>query len=105
MEGESRLAPGRWVRVHRSELAPSERAGAIPADTASLPFETWTNGWLVEEAALGERTRIRTMTGRIVEGDLVEANPGYTHTFGSPPQALQRAGERAQALLVREVRP
>jgi 2-amino-4-ketopentanoate thiolase alpha subunit len=99
MESGSRLPPGRWVRVHRFELAASERAGGIPADTASLPFETWVNGWLAEEAALGERARIRTPTGRLVEGELVEIDPGYTHSFGSPPPALQRAGDRARELL------
>lgn len=100
----SRLAADRWVRIHRLELAPSERAGALPADTAALPFETWINGWLVEAAALGERARIRTPTGRIVEGVLVEADPGYSHSFGFPPPALQRAGERARAALSREAR-
>ncbi len=99
MESGSRLPPWTWVRVHRFELAASERAGGIPSDTASLPFETWVNGWLVEEATLGERACIRTPTGRLVEGELVEIDPGYTHSFGSPPAALQRAGDRARVVL------
>jgi hypothetical protein len=91
--------PGTWVRIHRVELAPSERPPGLPEDTAAVPFESWTNGWLAEEATVGSRTRIRTPAGRIVEGELVEVGPGYHHSFGSPPAALQRAGERARRRL------
>jgi len=100
MSGKPAIVPrGRWARIHRLELAPSERAPGIPADTAAVPFETWINGWLVEDAALGERSQVRTPTGRIVEGVLVEADPGYQHSFGSPPPPLQHAGGRAFELL------
>jgi hypothetical protein len=100
MSGKPAIVPrGRWARVHRLELAPSERPAGIPADTAAVPFETWINGWLVEDAAIGQRARLRTQTGRIVEGVLVEIDPGYHHSFGSPPAALQRAGGRAFELL------
>jgi len=81
------------------DLAPGERARGIPADTAAVPFESWINGWLVDDAAVGDRCLLRTPTGRIVEGELVEVDPGYDHTFGSPPAALQRAGTRAFELL------
>jgi hypothetical protein len=88
-----------WVRIHRVELAPSERAPGLPDDTAGVPFESWINGWLVEDAAIGSRTSIRTATGRIVEGELVEVGPAYEQSFGSPPPPLQRAGERARERL------
>lgn len=93
------LLPGRRVRIHRVELAPSERSDSVPRDTASVPFETWINGWLVEKACLGERTAIRTATGRIVEGKLIEADPGYDHSFGAPPPTLERVGARVRFLL------
>ena len=93
------VTAGSWVRIHRVELGPSERAPNLPEDSARVPFESWTNGWLVEEAAIGSRTRIRTATGRLVEGELVEAAPAYEHSFGSPPPSLQRAGERARESL------
>jgi 2-amino-4-ketopentanoate thiolase alpha subunit len=95
-----RLPSGRWVRIHRVELAPPERFAGLPRDTGSVPFETWINGWLLEEADLGERASIRTATGRIVEGELVEADPGYDHSFGAPPPELQRIGQRARELLL-----
>ena len=90
---------GRWARIHRVELRASERALGLPEDTASVPFESWINGWLVEDAELGQPARIRTMTGRMVAGELVAVDPGYDHSFGSPPAALQRAGEHSLALL------
>jgi hypothetical protein len=90
---------GRWSRIHRVELEPSARAPGLPADTAAVPFETWINGWLVEDAEIGRPARLRTSTGRVVEGELVAVDPGYDHTFGSPPAALHRAGERSRELL------
>jgi hypothetical protein len=100
MSSGGRTVPrGGWARIHRVELAPSERASEIPADTAAVPFETWINGWLLEDVELGEPARLRTPTGRIVEGVLVEAGPGYSHSFGSPPPSLQAAGTRAWARL------
>jgi 2-amino-4-ketopentanoate thiolase alpha subunit len=103
MSGVGAIVPrGRWGRIHRLELAPSERAPEIPADTAAVPFETWINGWLVEDAAIGERAQLRTPTGRIVEGVLVESNPGYHHSFGCPPASLQHAGGLAFELLFGE---
>ena len=98
MDG-SLVPAGTWVRIHRVELAPPERAPAIPDETAAVAFESWVNGRLVDDSAIGSRTRIRTTTGRLVEGDLVEVSPGYRHTFGSPPASLLRAGERAREIL------
>lgn len=94
--------PGCWARVHRTELAPSERAPDVPEDTAAVPFESWINGWLLDEAELGSRVRVRTLAGRVVEGELVELEPGYTHSFGPPPPPLQQAGARARATLFPE---
>lgn len=99
--GQVIVPRGRWGRIHRLELAPSQRAPGIPPDTAAVPFETWINGWLVDDAAIGELAQLTTPTGRIVEGVLVEADPGYTHSFGSPPEPLQRAGRRAFELVFR----
>jgi 2-amino-4-ketopentanoate thiolase alpha subunit len=97
--GGSPVPAGLWVRIHRVELAPSERAPDLPGDTAGVPFESWINGWLSEAAAVGSRARIRTATGRLIEGELVEVEPGYHHSFGPPPAVLQRGGERARESL------
>lgn len=89
------LEAGRWVRVHRVELAAGKRAPGIPPDTAGVPFETWINGYLIEPAQLGKDGVVRTASGRLVEGHIVEVDPGYTHSFGPPPQSLREAGRRA----------
>ncbi len=100
--GGAAVEKGRWARVHRVELKPPERASGIPEDTAAVPFESWINGWLLEDAEIGQRVRLRTTTGRVVEGALVEIDPGYTHSFGSPSPPLQRAGEEARRRLFAE---
>lgn len=97
--GGSPVPAGLWVRIHRVELAPPERASGIPEDSAGVPFESWINGWLLEDAGIGSLTRIRTAAGRLVEGELVEVEPGYEHSFGPPPSPLQRAGDDARARL------
>ena len=55
----------------------------------------WVNGHLVEPARLGEDAVVTTASGRRVTGHLVEADPGYTHSFGPPPGPLREAGRRA----------
>jgi hypothetical protein len=81
--------------VHRVELPAGRRAPGIPPDTAGVPFETWVNGHLLEPARLGEVAAVRTASGRLCEGRIVEADPGYTHSFGPPPDPLRAAGRRA----------
>lgn len=93
------MEAGCWVRVHRVELSVGERAPGIPADTAAVPYETWVNGTLVEAARLGEAAVVETASGRRVEGELVEVDPGYTHSFGPPPRPLREAGRRAAKAL------
>lgn len=90
---------GAWVRVHRTVLEPRDRAPGIPHDTASVPFEAWVNGWLAEDATLGGAATVRTPSGRLVDGTLVEVGPGYRHTFGSPPGPLHVSGQRAREVV------
>ncbi len=93
------VKPGVWVRIHIVILSPAERAPGIPSDTASHPYEGWINGWLVEAARVGDRTTIRTLSGRLVLGTLVEARPGYTHGFGRPHPTLLAVGPSLKKLL------
>jgi hypothetical protein len=87
------------VRIHRIELSAAERSAAVPPDTAAVPFEAWINGWLEGQAVAGDSVEIRTVTGRLLVGELVQTGPGYQHTFGSPPRSLQVAGEQAFTLI------
>jgi hypothetical protein len=93
------VKPGDWVRVHIVILSAGERGPGVPADTASHAYEGWINGWAVEGAQIGEPVTIRTMAGRVVQGTLVEAQPGYRHGFGRPHRALLGVGPSLKALL------
>lgn len=98
-EGWHSHPASRWVRIHRIELPAAERAAALPPDTAAVPFEAWVNGWMDEEQGERETVEVRTVTGRLVSGDLVDTRPGYQHSFGTPPPPLQRAGRQAFTLV------
>lgn len=79
---EKMIKKGEWVRIHKNILEPSERAPQVPEDTKKVPLEMWVKGYLQEDANLGDRVRIITLTGRVEEGDLIEVNPYYEHDFG-----------------------
>ena len=73
---------GTWVQVHEIVLEPEERTGKLPEDTKKVPLEMWVKGFLTDDAAMGEEAEIETLTGRIVKGELVAAEPAYGHGFG-----------------------
>ncbi|MGV8152674.1 MAG: 2-amino-4-oxopentanoate thiolase subunit OrtA [Alkaliphilus sp.] len=80
---------GLWVRVHDVILTANERINNLPGDTREVPLEMWTKGILQDDAKLGDRVRIRTVTGREVEAVLIEVNPYYNHDYGKyVPQLL-----------------
>lgn len=90
---------GDWVMVRKVVLTAAERAPQVPADTKAVPLELRVKGFLVQEAKLGEMAVIRTVTGREIAGSLLEINPQYTHTFGSPLPELLTIGAELRALL------
>lgn len=74
---------GDWVRIHSVLMEAGSRAPGIPEDTAKVPYELWDKGFLlIDKAVIGEKVEIKTITGRIIEGDLLEINPSYKHNFG-----------------------
>ncbi|MBP1918849.1 2-amino-4-oxopentanoate thiolase subunit OrtA [Youngiibacter multivorans] len=77
-----KVQKGTWVRIHRVILKPEERAENLPEDTAKVPLEAWTKGFLMEGSETGENAVIQTLTGRTVSGTLVQVNPTYDHGFG-----------------------
>ena len=80
-------------------LAPSERAPQVPADTAQVPLEMRTKGFLVAPAAVGDEVDVTTASGRRRRGTLIAADPAYTHGFGPPVAALLTIGVELRALL------
>ena len=74
---------GDWVRIHSVLIEAGSRAPGIPEDTAKVPYELWDKGFLIsDEAEIGDIVKIETITGRIIEGNLLETKPSYDHDFG-----------------------
>jgi|SRR5690554_2340151 hypothetical protein len=76
------MKKGTWVEIHDIILKPEERTGNIPEETKKVPLEMRMKGFLKEDAEVGQRVQIETLTGRMVEGTLLCENPTYTHTYG-----------------------
>ncbi|MBO1264467.1 MAG: 2-amino-4-ketopentanoate thiolase [Clostridia bacterium] len=89
-----------WVEIHDIVLKPEERTGNLPEETKKVPLEMRLKGFLLEEAELGDRVKIRTVTGRIVEGTLLKENPVYEHGYGETfiPELLT-IGQNLRAML------
>lgn len=73
---------GKYVRLRQYVLLPNHRALNIPDDTKKVPLKMWVKGRLTHEAELFEEAEIKTITGRLVKGELKEVEPKNKHTFG-----------------------
>ncbi|MGX7023272.1 2-amino-4-oxopentanoate thiolase subunit OrtA [Vagococcus hydrophili] len=79
-----------WVQVHSVVLTSDQRAPQVPDDTKSVPLEMWVKGFLTEDAELGEMVTVKTVTGRLVEGKLIQVHPTFRHSFGEfVPEILE----------------
>ena len=92
-----RCHEGDWVEVEYVLLAPEERAAGIPEDTAAQPLRAWVKGFARGEGMIGDEVEVETMTGRLVRGHLSAIEPGYTHTFGTPPAEISGIGRDLRA--------
>lgn len=73
---------GKWVQISSVVLEAGDRAPNIPDDTQATPLKMWVKGVLQDQADVGDRVTIKTVAGRLVEGELVRVHPNYTHSFG-----------------------
>ncbi|MGE4572030.1 MAG: 2-amino-4-oxopentanoate thiolase subunit OrtA [Candidatus Izemoplasmatales bacterium] len=71
-----------WVQIKKVILKSEERAGNLPEETKKVPLIMWVKGFLLKEAELNDEVQIKTLTGRIESGTLIEVNPAYMHTYG-----------------------
>ncbi|MGV8146862.1 MAG: 2-amino-4-oxopentanoate thiolase subunit OrtA [Alkaliphilus sp.] len=90
---------GSWVRVYDVLLTANERVGNLPEDTRKVPLEMWTKGILQDDAKLGDRVKIKTITGREIEAELIEVDPYYDHNYGKYVPQLLPIGEQLRNLL------
>jgi hypothetical protein len=97
MSDSFRCSAGEWVEVERVLLEPAERAAGLPEDTAAQPLRAWVKGFALAGGFIGDEIEVETMTGRVVRGHLSAVSPGYTHTFGTPPDEIIRVGRDLRA--------
>ena len=90
---------GDWVKVARVLLTPEERAPQVPEDTKLVPMEMWIKGFAQSDCQLGNTVAIKTITGRMEEGKLVEISPSYDHSFGDFVPELLKIGIDLRAIL------
>ena len=88
----STVSTGTWVEIERVVLEPGERAPTLPEDTRQVPYLLRASGFLLDDAALGEPARVRTLIGRELTGKLTTVNPSYSHSFGETVQELLDIG-------------
>ena len=94
---------GDWVRIHNIVLEVGERAANIPEETQNVPLEMWDKGFLLNDSAIiGDKVKVETYIGRIVEGNLLEVNPYYKHDFGKCVPELLYIGRQARELLSKD---
>lgn len=90
---------GEWVLIHNIVLTPQERAPQVPDDTKLVPLEVWVKGYLQDDAQIGDEVKIKTVTGRLAKGKLLEVNPYYKHNFGKCVPEIQKIGEQVREVL------
>ena len=83
------IKQGEWVQIERTILEPSERAPQVPDDTKKVPLIMWIKGFLMEDANIGDDVKVKTRTGRIETGKLLEADPVYELNYGNFVPELQ----------------
>lgn len=84
---------GDWVTIRSRVLDPEERAPQVPEDTKKVPLELWVKGYLEEDAEIGGKAAVTTVTGRKSMGELVEIDPTYDHSFGDHIPEIRQIDE------------
>lgn len=90
---------GDWVKIHRVILTSEERAPQVPDDTKKVPLEMWVKGYAQVDANLGDEITVKTITGRMENGNVVEVNPTFAHSFGNFVPELLQIGADLRAIL------
>lgn len=91
---------GDWVEVENTVLNPEERLDNLPASTKKAPLKMWVRGFLQAVSAdVGDQVKVKTLTGRIVDGTLGEINPGHRYDYGETVPELIAVGEELKAQL------
>ena len=90
---------GDWVQISQVLLEPGKRAPQVPEDTQQCPLNMLVKGFLTGDADIGDSVTVTTVLGRTISGKLVAVNPGYTHSFGCPPEMFMEIGTGFKELM------
>lgn len=90
---------GQWVKIHSIVFTADERAPQVPEDTQKVPLEMWVKGYIQQDASIGDEVEVKTMTGRLVNGKLLEINPTYRHSYGEHIPELLEIGTQLRKIL------
>lgn len=93
---------GTWVQIRQIVLKPEERAPQVPEDTKRVPLELRVNGFLSEDAKIGDEVTITSLIGRSLTGSLEKVNPRYEYDFGEPIPTLLTIGQELRQFLFEE---
>lgn len=90
---------GDWVQIENIVLLAGHRAPQVPEDTQGCDLKMWVKGEILSDASENETVSVRTTTGRIVEGHLVDVNPRYVHDYGEFQPELLRIERQLKDVL------
>ena len=91
------------MRIHRTILSAEERTASLPEDTKRVPFELWVKGHLLSDGELGDEVTVRTVSGRVEHGTLIEVDPQFDVNFGKfVPEILEMDVRLRTALFGKE---
>lgn len=71
----------------------------VPEDTKKVSLEMWVKGFIQSDASIGDLVEVKTITGRLVKGNLLKINPYYTHDYGKCIPELLQIGIQAKEIL------
>ncbi|BEP29107.1 2-amino-4-oxopentanoate thiolase subunit OrtA [Helicovermis profundi] len=90
---------GDWVKIYNVVLTKDERAPQVPDDTKNVPLEMWVKGFALIDGKKGDKIEVKTITGRKAEGEVVEIEPTFTHSFGNNIPELLKIGMDLKEIL------
>lgn len=89
-----------YVQIHNIVLTPDMRSKNLPEETHTVPLEMWVKGYLQEEqASVGDTVTVKTRTGRICSGVLVDEAPHFEHSWGKQIPELLEIGDQVREIL------
>ncbi|MGM0435477.1 MAG: 2-amino-4-oxopentanoate thiolase subunit OrtA [Bacillota bacterium] len=87
------IKKGTYVKITKDYLKPGERLETLPEATANTPLTGWIKGKLLKDGELKDKAPVETLTGRFVQGVIIDVEPSHTHTFGGYVKELGKVRE------------